>query len=242
MIDINNINFFCINLENRTDRKNWISSHFENFGLSCNFYKAKNSNDNKYNLIFPNTYTSGRIGCFLSHYDLIKNYNDDKILGVFEDDAVLCEDFIDRFDYIKNNFDLEWDIFFLSSFYHLNDDSKRWYITGDYEMTNIKYIHRTYASFCTHSYLVNPKSIEKILSLMEKNLNKSYALDHLYIIIQPLMNTYSFTPGMVNQLESISDVDGRFKNQSIFEKICGRHYYINNLKNFEYDEYFSKDK
>lgn len=242
MINIEDINFYCINLQYREDRKNWIIQHFNDFGFPYQFYKAKTHFDNVYNLHFTEKYSLGNIGCFLSHYDLIKNYKDNKILGIFEDDALLCEDFFKRFDYINQNFNLEWDIFFMSSFYHLNTDDKRWHKFGDYEKTSIKYIHRTYGSFCTHSYLVNPKSINKIINLMDINLKESYAIDHLYILIQPLLKCYAFTPGMVTQRADISDICQIYKDQSQFEEICGKHYFVNNLNNFNYDEYFSKNK
>jgi GR25 family glycosyltransferase involved in LPS biosynthesis len=239
-IKINNINFKCINLESRQDRRDWIDSHLPQFGIKYNYVNASVYSEDYKNLIFPKEYVDGAKGCFISHYELIKNYKGNKILGIFEDDVELCNDFLDRIKYIENNFNLDWDIFFLSSFYHLNSDKKRWHKTGDFEFTDIKYIHKVYGSFCTHAYLINPKSINKITSLMESTLDKSYAIDHLYILIQPHLNCYSFTPGLANQMISKSDIDNRVKNQNEFETIVGKHFFSNNLEDFNYEEYFKK--
>lgn len=240
-IILDNINFKYINLDNRPDRKAEVENELLKVNITAERFSAINKLEND-KIIFPKTYTDGNAGCVLSHFNLLETYNSDKILGILEDDVVFCDDFKERFDYIEKEFDLEWDMFFLSSFYHLNDDKQRWNENGDYEFTGIKYIHRTYGSFCTHAYLVNPKSIEKILKLCHEHLDKSYAIDHLYILIQPFLNVYAFTPGMANQRISYSNISNNIKDQNIFLKTLGQHYYINNLKDFDYDEYFNKNK
>lgn len=239
-ISIKNIQFKCINLAHRSDKRNWVDSHLSQHGIEFEYFQAKTTNDNtKFTNDQIPDYTPGQLGCMLSHYELLSSHKDSKILGIFEDDVRLCDDFKQRMEYIENNFDLDWDIFFLSSFYHLNDDPQRWNETGDYELTDIKYIHRVYGSFCTHSYLVNPNSIEKILNLMREHMHRSYAIDHLYILIQPFINAYSFTPGMATQIPSFNDINHVHKDQSIFEHIVGKHFFINQLENFDYDTYFN---
>jgi len=237
-ISLENIEFKCISLPKRTDRREWIDSHLKEFNISFEYFDALSPTDNPSNIKFLENTISGQIGCALSHYNLIKNYEGEKILGIFEDDVLLCEDFNERFSYIENNFNLDWDIFFLSSFYHLNDDENRWNQTGDFEFTDIKYIHRVYGSFCAHSYLVNPKSKNKIIKLIEENFNRSYAIDHLYILIQPKLNCFSFTPGLANQIVNYSDTDGEIKDQNSFEQTVGSHFFVNNLREFDYDKYF----
>jgi GR25 family glycosyltransferase involved in LPS biosynthesis len=237
-ISFDEVEFKCINLSQRTDRREWVETHLKSFNIPFEFFNARVSTQNYDNLKFLQGIKSSSIGCALSHYELIKNLNDNKILGIFEDDVLLCEDFLERFDYIENNFNLDWDIFFLSSFYHLNTDNNRWHKSGDFEFTGTKYIHRVYGSFCTHSYLVNPNSKDKILKLIRENSHKSYAIDHLYILIQPELNCFSFTPGMANQIISHSDIDNTVKNQNTFEKTVGPHYFVNKLSDFDYDKYF----
>ena len=239
-IKLKNIQFNCISLLDRDDRRSWVKSHLGKFGINFKFYDAQRNGKKYSHLKFPAEYKPGNIGCTTSHFDLLKNHSGNKILGIFEDDVQLSDDFLTRMSYVEKNFNLDWDMFFLSSFYHLNNDERRWNRSGDFEFTDTKYIHRVYGSFCTHAYLVNPKSIDKIINLMEQNLSKSYAIDHLYILIQPQLNCFSFTPGMATQILGKSDIDGNMKDQSEFEKIVGRHYFVNNLENFNYEEYFNK--
>ena len=239
-IKLTDIDFKCINLKTRNDRRKLINSHLPNFNLKYEFFDAI-TDDNEYNVKFPKEYNKGQIGCFLSHYKLLKTHNSDKILGILEDDVELCDDFLDRFKYIEDKFNLEWDIFFLSSYYHLNDHKDMWNHSGDFELTDTKYIHRVYGAFTTHAYLVNPKSIDKILKLIDENIADTYAIDHVYCAkIESKLNCYSFTPGMANQRISYSDVDGGSKDPNVFKSIIGEHYFVNNLKDFDYDKYFEK--
>jgi len=163
-IKLENIDFNHINIKSRADRLLNVESQLEKFKITSKRFDAI-TNPEEYDVSFCTTknpsqygqWTKGQKGCYLSHKILLENHKTNKILGILEDDVIFCEDFLERMNYIEDNFNLEWDIFFLSSFYHLNSDPKRWNESGDYELTNIKYIHRTYGSFTTHSYLVNPK-------------------------------------------------------------------------------------
>jgi hypothetical protein len=37
---------------------------------------------------------------------------------------------------------------------------------------------------------------------------------------------------------SNSDIDGGIKDQNSFEKTVGAHFFVNNLKDFDYNKYF----
>jgi FkbM family methyltransferase len=45
---------------------------------------------------------------------------------------------------------------------------------------------------------------------------------------------------MANQRVSHSDIDGSNKDPNEFKLIVGEHYYVNNLKDFDYEKYFEK--
>lgn len=248
-IKLKNIDFYVINEKTRLDRYENFVSQVNKINLNVTKFDAV-TNPEEYGVTFnidnhpsqKSQWTKGQKGCYLSHRLLLENHKTNKILGIFEDDVVFCEDFLERMDYVEKNFNLDWDMFFLSSFYHLNSDPKRWNNGGDYEMTNIKHIHRTYGSFTTHSYLVNPNSINKILKKMDEFFDYCYAIDHLYILIQPHLNVFSFTPGMTNQMISYSDITSQIKDQTVFKQVCGDHYFINKLSDFNYDDYFQKNK
>lgn len=235
---MNDIDFFYINLDYRTDRNEHAIRELSRFGIEA----ARISGCQEVppnGIFFGDEWSESNKKCFFAHYDLITRYDGGKILGIFEDDILLCDDFLERFRYIEEMFDQDWDIFFLSAFYHLNSDPSRWHKSGDYEKTHIKYIHRVYGSFCTHSYLVNPRSAEKIARLMREHASNAYAVDNLLVKIQPLLNCYAFTPGMANQMACMSDIIMGPRDHSVFEQICGRHYYQQRLSDFDYDAYFS---
>jgi GR25 family glycosyltransferase involved in LPS biosynthesis len=161
-------------------------------------------------------------------------------LGILEDDVIFCDDWDERLEYIENNFNLDWDIFYFTSFFHLNHDPKRWK-NVEFEFTDIKYITKVYSSFCTHAYLINPKSIPKILDLCQRYQNEAFAIDHLYLLIQPELNCYSFTPGMATQRPGNNDIDLIYKDQSVFKQIVGDHYYCNKLSDFDYEIFYKKN-
>ncbi len=242
-IKLDNIDFFYINLSNREDRNSHILLELDKINISAKRFEALTKQDNFLNFELPELMNDGNKGCALSHIKILEDSkNSDKIIGIFEDDAVFCEDFIERFKYIEENFDKDWDIFFLSSFYHLNDDKNFKWKEIEFEFTDVKYIHRVYSSFTTHSYLVNPKSINKILDLIYSEIQNAYAIDHLYILIQDKLNCFSFTPGMTMQYSNISDISNDFKSQESFAEKLGEHVYAKNIKDFNYDKYFNLKK
>jgi GR25 family glycosyltransferase involved in LPS biosynthesis len=238
-----NIEFRYINLDSREDRKEHIEHQLKAVGISAKRFKGV-EDVSQLNICWSSNITEGQKKCYVSHKNLLEEYKDvsNGILGIFEDDVVFCEDFLQRFEYIEENFNMEWDIFYLSSFYHLNDDRQRWNESGDFSFTNVDHIHRVFGSFCTHSYLVNTNSIKKILSLLDETVSKSIAIDHSYILIQPRLNCFSFTPGMTTQITNYSDVTNESRDQTVFENIVGKHYFANNIKDLDYYEYFKKYK
>ena len=243
-IKFKNIDFYYINLDNRVDKNIYTSKHLSDNKIKAKRFSALSDSDEYGNYVVPNEYTAdsvGRKGCLLSHLKLINEFDNNrgKILGIFEDDVQLCSDFSDRIRYIEDNFDKDWDIFFLSSYYHLNDDNNFKWHNIEYELTDIKYIHRVYSAFTTHSYLINPKSIKKIQQLIDKYLPISYAVDHLYILMEPELKCYSFTPGMCDQRSFVSDIGNVYKEQyKSMLPILGKHIYIDKLEDFDYDNYF----
>ena len=91
-IKLDDVDFKCINLKKRNDRRDWINSHLPKFNINYEFFDAI-VDDNEYDVSFPKAYSKGQKGCFLSHYKLLKTHDSNKILGILEDDVQLCEDF-----------------------------------------------------------------------------------------------------------------------------------------------------
>lgn len=241
-IEKQNIDFYYINLLTRPDKKEKTINHLAQHQIEAKHFNALTGADQYLNIVGLN-YNNGARGCMLSHIKLINEFDrsTNKILGVFEDDVLLCDDFNERLEYISQNFNKEWDIFFLSSFYHLNTDPIKDKPVM-FEFTDVKYITRVYSSFCTHAYLINPNSIDKIRSLILNQVELSYAIDHVYVQIEQQLNCYAFTPGMANQRTDISDITNGLTDKTVFERILGTHYFCNRLENFDYDTFYSINK
>lgn len=196
---------YYINLEHRTDRREHIESEFKKVGIQAeklsamidkdvvNFPEIKltnvvspapHSTDNS--CIAP--HSDGNWGCTLSHYSILKKHlesKDEKILAIFEDDAYLSEDFNERLEYLQKNFDLDWDMFYLGSWCRLIKDEK----------TKIKYVWRIRdIIYSGHGYLVNPKSLPKIIELVKEKAKETEIIDSIYCHLVPQLKMYAVIP------------------------------------------------
>jgi GR25 family glycosyltransferase involved in LPS biosynthesis len=155
-----------INLEHRQDRRQHIKEQLEKFGIKADrvrgvyFHEVADSDNPKYKKMVD--ISKSQLGCYTSHINCLERaYKLGSIALIFEDDASLCEDFIDRMDnfqnFLTNN---EWDIL--------------WFGGSSKE-----------------GYLVNYNSIPKILHLLEEVIYGSTAIDHSFIMIDPYIKTFS---------------------------------------------------
>lgn len=239
-ITLEDIHFKYLNLESRPDRNQQVQVELKKFGIQAERVQASVPGDSMGGLVLSSKASPAQKACFLSHYKMIESYDGEKILGIFEDDVVLCGDFMERMQYIAEHMTLEWDIFFLSAFFH---GEAHWH-DREYTLTSIPHIVRTYGSFCTHAYLVNPKSKDKILSLLRDNAHKSYAVDHCLILIQPEILAYSFVPGIATQRPGPTDI-GHNPNKEqteYFKGVCGPHVFAEKLADFSWDAFAASAK
>ncbi len=176
--------------------------------------------------------TKGAVGCHYSQVAIMeKALSLGKHAFVMEDDLVFCSDFQERLDHIdKFVANEDWDIIWLGGTCHTNPH--RWH-TGtnhdlvgsdmgcDMELTNDSRIVRTYGAFSTYAYIVNVKSISKILKMLDENVHLSMGIDWLFIKLQPQLKTFMYVPGCVKQIDSISDIGGAMTIFSNFEKLNG---------------------
>lgn len=264
-IDSKNLEIYVINLDSRPDRLKQIDYQLQKIGWKYTRYSAL-SNITK----FPSYGISkGAIGCISSHFDIIRTQmkkNSNKLLVILEDDALFCNDFIERFKYIEENFWIkDWDFFYLGGYYHLpsnvpqnwyNYDCKSRFLKDGkfqtYHLTSTKYIHLCHSIFTTHAYIVNPKSLKKIYNIMCQEVTKPHpkhqfrtrALDQIYQNLQEdeKFSAFTFTPGMITQSVSKSDIVNLEVDYDTYHKrVCGEHIYSNKLEDFNYDRYFNID-
>lgn len=222
MILMDDIYASFINLDHRTDRLNHMEGELKNISLKV--VRTRGIPWKEIPLT-QDTYvmqhrTPGAIGC---HYSQVSVMREAKSQGkhalVMEDDIHFCQDFNSRFmeilDWQSKN---EWDVFWLGASFHVNPPY--WHKVGqsgmppdcsaqlgyDAKCTSNPRIMRTYGAYITFAYMVNFNSMDRIFSLFDENLKYSIGIDWLFIKLQPQLKCFCYVPGLVMQIDNMSDI------------------------------------
>lgn len=184
---------YCINLEQRVDRKNLVIKEFQNTNLkNLEFFKAvygKNIKPNKSlaKLFYGNDFGNrkGVVGCALSHVSLwtklVESSQD--YFYIFEDDIKLTQDFDDKFklinDYVEKNKD-SFDYLFLG--YHMFNTDKEKYSEKYYNVVNkelvIENLNKDIYVGGFFSYVITKRGAINILKYIINNGIK-HGIDYL---------------------------------------------------------------
>ena len=213
-----------INLDRREDRRIGMDKELTRVGLHAQRMKAievfENHNPD-YSKIFNRS--RGALGCFLSQLSVMEQALEfGKAAFIMEDDLVFASDVKERLDYAQKFLNkTDWDIFWLGGTYHLNPP--RWHdyhhsnpelrdcdckLARDVEITTDARIIRTYGIWSTYAYIVNYKKLPAIIDIIKKEAKNSYAIDHLFIRVQPKLKCYAFVPAMVKQYDNETNIQG----------------------------------
>jgi GR25 family glycosyltransferase involved in LPS biosynthesis len=211
-----------VNLDSRPDRLRHMERELARVGITAVRergipWRELDIDNPKYQVMMNRT--PGAAGCHMSQVKVMeKALSAGKHAFVMEDDLVFASDFQSRMNHIEAFLDgKEWDIFWLGATFH---SPAFWHPIGnskmrpdcsarlgkDFEHTEDPHIKRTFGAFCTYAYIVNLKSIEKVLELLDKHLHESIGIDWLMIKIQPQLQCFAFVPGSVKQLDNRSDI------------------------------------
>lgn len=239
------IDWYVINLAHRKDRLKHICSELTKVDIQATRFDAYRKEDyhGPPEAVAMMQGTPNTIGNWLSHTGVIaKGVRTNRIIGLLEDDALLCSDFWDRLLYIREHFDKPWDIFFLGATVHV--DESPWHgpegehptpLGRDAEMTDIRHIMRVYGAFSNQGYLINGSSAERILEMMQERMPYSRGSDHALIQIQPELQCYCFVPGLVFQIDGQSDIGQGVTKFSSFLETLGPYVWTDTLSDFDYD-------
>jgi GR25 family glycosyltransferase involved in LPS biosynthesis len=242
-IQLDNIQFWYINLASRPDRDQHAREQFARHGLPVRRFEAFTPAEwpGPPEAVERMRPTPGAIGCYQSQVHVTRTVQgSDRIVGVCEDDVLFCDDLVERFAYIEEHFDFDWDVFWLGSTYHINPAVWHKETLGrDFEQTSVKHIHRAYGLWGTYAYLVNGRSVRKILELFEANVHRARGIDDLYIMLEPQLNTYCFTPGMAFQIDGLSNIGMPPGSTTVFSHFhkLGRYVFSKRLADFDYDSF-----
>jgi GR25 family glycosyltransferase involved in LPS biosynthesis len=178
--------------------------------------------------------TPGAIGCHFSQVCVMRNA---LYLGkhafVMEDDLIFCKDFQKRMEMLTSFTEThDWDVLWLGGTFHIHppwwhkDDLGR-----DAECTDDPWVLRTYGAFCTYAYIVRDTRIEKVLAMLDQQLDRSIGIDYAFIQIQPQLQTFAFVPGCITQYDGKSDIG---KGNTIFSGFAklGPYWYQDQLEGF----------
>lgn len=240
------IYFSYINLNHRQDRNNHMILELNKHALGAvRFdaisYKTRTWDYTRYGVMLRRT--PGAVGCWESQVSVMKKaLSIGMDAGVMEDDLIICSDFAKRMDHIEGfvNHQEEWDVVFLGGTVHVNPP---WWHTGmnhdlpgatlgrDAECTIDPNMLRVYGAFSTHAYIVNHRSIEKVLGLLDSVLPEAMGIDWAFIKVAPQLKCFMFVPGCIKQMDNMSDIGNGMTIFSGFSKI-GPYWWTDKMEDF----------
>lgn len=239
-----------VNLASRTDRNEHMQNELVRIGIEAERFDAyepgptieKVGADRVQRMIDG---TPGAIGCMYSQIAImLRAARGQRHAFVMEDDLILANDFKDRLHEFATFVPEPWDVLWLGGTVH---KEPVWHAAGhpnklpckcelnrDWEETNHPNIIRTFGMWSTYAYIINAKSIAKIVLMLTEFMPQSIGIDYSFIALQPLLRTYAFVPGMVKQFDNKSNIGNGITKFSGFEKL-GPHWfqnYYDNDKNY----------
>ena len=236
------IDFAYLNLASRPDRRAHAEAGFAKAGLTVRRHEGElitklNHTPTTQTLRMFNR-TTGAIGCWNGQVDIIRSSSAD-IIGVFEDDVVLCEDFAERLDYILGHLPDDFHIMYLGATFHIpgvwchHKDCSTWGSVGkDAWPTSNPRIMRVPAQWGTYAYLVNGARADEVLTALDAIMSDADGIDHAFIRIGTALNTYCFVPGCCKQFDSRSDIGTGVTKFSNFKSL-GPYWYAEHMEDFD---------
>lgn len=198
---INNIPTYLIYLSNLEKRwKPTLCNLNENGiypilyqGIDGNGWKLKTDlSENRY----PKKFTSGRLGCFLSHFMLwnhLSHIDELESAIILEDDVRVDENFKKDFDKAFKQLPLNWDFVYLGcEWIPFNPEDKY----SDNLLIG--------KPFCTHAYMINKKTISVLMDSC--SMLESYLDVQIMEKVLPKVNHYVVDPILVKQ-QSLTDTN-----------------------------------
>ena len=240
---------YCINLERRPDRKNYMIKLFNKESITdYYFYKAIDGKQLKlshiiYNLFENNdfNYRKGVIGCALSHYIIWKQLVESKydFFIIYEDDITFTDNYKQKLDEVLKSVDfMECDYLLLG--YHMFKNKRELHKdTYDTikEDTIISKLNRELYIGSAFSYIITKTGASKILHYVNQNGIK-HGIDYVVGIV-PNLNIYETQPHLcfsewVDKLSSDVDSDIQkdfdgFNFNNLIDQIKNEYYFYQYL-------------
>jgi hypothetical protein len=179
---------YCVNLKRSVERWQACEQIFSTHNLNVSRFDAVDG----FELNLENTnLLPGEYGCFMSHYNIIKECKDEKYnrVLILEDDVEFHPNLTELFFKYQEQLP-EWDMLYFGG----NHTPMPPILVSD----NILKLRHTYT---THAYAVNSNSIDFIFSKMQ---NPCKQIDVIYAELQRCLDVYCFYPALAWQRDGYS--------------------------------------
>ena len=191
-MNINNFvdKIFCINLKERTDRREHMKKQAKKYNLNITYYPAVK-------------HKKGWIGCLRSHLNIIKMAKKKKYkrILILEDDCKI----LSKFEINKKEIPKDWKILYLgANLTQILEDNQL-------ESVNKKWVKMK--CFTTHCMIINQSAYTEIINLIkkeEKPIDVYYKDNY-----QDNKKCYVINPMIATQLEGYSDIENKVLNYNL---------------------------
>tara|TARA_B110000037_G_C17024757_1_gene466876 strand:+ start:234 stop:1016 length:783 start_codon:yes stop_codon:yes gene_type:complete len=211
-------NTYFINMDINKFRLNYLTKQLKDNGIKINRFKAySGKNLNRIELINNNYLTKinilkdGQLGCAYSHCKLLEKIQNENIKYalILEDDVIIPKNFKKQIKNILNYLPNEWDLLYLGGCNIKGKLINKYFIKPT--------INNNLYNLCAHAYIINKKSINKILKIIKP---MTIPIDNQLRDNFKNINVYFVNPNIIIQNKDIIStrrvLDG--KKQSIFWK------------------------
>lgn len=229
-----------VNLDHRTDRLETMRETLASAGISAE--RTRGILPDEVTWIPKNRVetmrrrTPGAIGCHAAQVSImLKAHELKKHAFVMEDDLVFCDDFHERMAIAEEILSHRpWDVLWLGGTFHVNPPV--WHkedLGRDAELLpETDRLIRTFGAFSTHAYIVNAKSLGRVLNLLDSVLDRTIGIDWSFIQLEPALDTYAFVPGCVKQYDNQSDIGRGVTRFSGFARL-GPYWWQPRMEDFD---------
>ena len=190
---------YCINLNRREDRWEQFKTLWDPLDLKIEKFSAVDA----HNISFEEGsyrnddefHSKSSLACALSHIQVLERaiYSGHKEILVLEDDAHPCQQFKERFDVCYNQ---------------LPEDYNFCYLGGSNKYPPVRItenVGRAVHTKSTVAYLIKTEFAKPLVQTIKDNLLK-HAVDEIYKELQEHLVLHIFTPRLIHQFESYSDI------------------------------------
>ncbi len=198
--------YYLLYLPSKFDRVSATLEHLNEVEISPVLFKGVDAVTNQlYTKLEKNEcglkFTSGRIGCFLSHYMLWNHLYHSNIEEaiILEDDVRFVDGYKTLYEDYMNQLPEDWQYVFLGSAGALNN----------FEQSVSKNIIRS-KPYCTHAYMIKRSALKTLLE--ECYVMKTYVDMQIRQFVLPKLKYYVFHPPLIDQMSLESDEFGVYKS------------------------------